>query len=82
MKETDQTTLPIVEMAKSNVMYRKVVVTGEKAQVVLMAIPQGEDIGAETHEGHDQVLSCRRCSATTSSISPTPSSRRRTKRVK
>ena len=25
-------------------------------QVVLMAIPEGGEIGAETHEGHDQVL--------------------------
>ena len=56
MKETEQTPVPIVEMAKSNDMYRKVVMTGEKTQVVLMAIQQGEDIGGETHEGHDQVL--------------------------
>lgn len=56
MKETDKTTLPIVQMAKDNDEFRKVVMTGEKTQVVLMAIPEGNDIGAETHEGHDQVL--------------------------
>lgn len=56
MKETDKTTLPIVQMAKDNNEFRKVVMTGEKMQVVLMAIPEGGEIGAETHEGHDQVL--------------------------
>jgi mannose-6-phosphate isomerase-like protein (cupin superfamily) len=56
MKETDNTTLPIVQMAKDNDKFRKVVMTGEKTQVVLMAIPEGSEIGAETHEGHDQVL--------------------------
>ena len=43
-------------MAKDNDDFRKVVLTGENTQVVLMAIPEGTDIGAETHEGHDQVL--------------------------
>jgi mannose-6-phosphate isomerase-like protein (cupin superfamily) len=56
MKETDEFTLPIVQMAKDNDAFRRVVMTGEKMQVVLMAIPEGEEIGAETHEGHDQVL--------------------------
>ena len=56
MKETDKTTLPIVRMAKENDKFRKVVMTGEKTQLVLMSIPEGQDIGAETHEGHDQVL--------------------------
>ncbi len=56
MMETDETTLPIVRMARENDQFRKVVMTGDKMQVVLMAIPEGEEIGAETHEGHDQVL--------------------------
>ena len=56
MKETDKTTQPIVEMAKANDEFRKVVMTGDKMQVVLMAIPAGGEIGGETHEGHDQVL--------------------------
>ena len=56
MKETDRRTIPIVEMAKSNEDFRKVVMTGDKMQVVLMCVPQGSEIGAETHEGHDQVL--------------------------
>lgn len=50
------TTLPIAEMAKSNTHFRRVVMTGGKTQVVLMSIPEGQDIGAETHEGHDQIL--------------------------
>ncbi|MFO7777106.1 MAG: cupin domain-containing protein, partial [Nitriliruptoraceae bacterium] len=36
--------------------FRRVVITGEHIQVVLMTIQPGEEIGAETHEGHDQVL--------------------------
>ncbi|MEL6754737.1 MAG: cupin domain-containing protein [Pseudomonadota bacterium] len=56
MQETDKTTQPIVEMAKANTDFRKVVMTGEKMQVVLMAVPAGKEIGGETHEGHDQVL--------------------------
>ena len=56
MEETDKTTLPVVRMAKENDEFRKVVMTGDKIQVVLMAIPEGGEIGGETHEGHDQVL--------------------------
>jgi len=56
MTETMKTTQPIVELAKANDEFRKVVMTGDKMQVVLMAIPEGRDIGAETHDGHDQVL--------------------------
>jgi mannose-6-phosphate isomerase-like protein (cupin superfamily) len=56
MRETRETTLPIVQMAKENDLFRKVVMTGEKMQLVLMAIPEGEEIGGETHQGHDQVL--------------------------
>ena len=56
MQETDKTTLPIVQMAKDNDQFRKVVKTGDKMQVVLMAIAENDEIGGETHEGHDQVL--------------------------
>ena len=56
MRETEKTTVPVVRLAKANDKFRDVLMTGEKTQVVLMAIPQGEDIGGETHEGHDQVL--------------------------
>ncbi len=56
MQETDKTTLPIMEMARENDDFRKVVMTGEKTQVVLMSVPAGGEIGGETHKGHDQVL--------------------------
>ena len=56
MAETDKTTFPVVQMAKENDVFRKVIKTGEKTQVVLMAIPAGEQIGGETHQGHDQGL--------------------------
>ena len=56
MDNTRETTLPIVEMARNNSEYRKIVWTGEKSQVVLMAIEEGGEIGGEVHEGHDQML--------------------------
>lgn len=56
MTETDRLTLPIVELAKNNENYREVLWTGKQSQVVLMAIPEGEEIGNEVHEGHDQLL--------------------------
>src|SRR5690625_7289380 len=56
MDNTRETTLPIVEMARNNSEYRKIVWTGEQSQVVLMAIEEGGEIGGEVHEGHDQLL--------------------------
>ncbi|MDT8878942.1 cupin domain-containing protein [Halomonas saccharevitans] len=55
-QETQRTTLPIVQMAKDNDEFRQVIWTGEQSQLVLMAIPQGGEIGGEVHEGHDQLL--------------------------
>lgn len=56
MSETQKTTMPIVQMAIDNDEFREVVYTGDKTQVVLMAIPAGGEIGGEVHEGHDQIL--------------------------
>ncbi|MDZ7789365.1 MAG: cupin domain-containing protein [Xanthomonadales bacterium] len=56
MKETSQTTLPIASLARDNDEFRKVIWTGENSQLVLMAIPEGGEIGGEVHEGHDQLL--------------------------
>lgn len=56
MSETNKLTLPIVQMARDNDEYRKVLWTGEQAQLVLMAIAEGDEIGNEVHEGHDQLL--------------------------
>jgi len=36
--------------------YRRVLFTGPKSQLVLMTLRPGEEIGMETHGGHDQFL--------------------------
>ena len=36
--------------------FRRVLFTGTNTQLVLMALRPGEDIGRETHEGHDQFI--------------------------
>ncbi len=56
MSETKRLTLPIAQLARDNDEFRKVIWTGDEAQLVLMAIPEGEEIGGEVHEGHDQLL--------------------------
>ena len=56
MPETHKLSLPIVTLAKQNDEFRKVIWTGDKTQLVLMAIPEGGEIGGEVHEGHDQLL--------------------------
>ena len=56
MTEMHKTTLAIRDMALENTAFRDVVLTGDKTQVVLMAVPEGGEIGGEVHEGHDQVL--------------------------
>jgi mannose-6-phosphate isomerase-like protein (cupin superfamily) len=43
------------DLARRNDYFRQTIVTGEHAQVVVMTIQPGEDIGEETHEG-DQIL--------------------------
>jgi mannose-6-phosphate isomerase-like protein (cupin superfamily) len=42
-------------LARGNETFRTTIATGEHAQVVVMTIQPGEDIGEETHEG-DQLL--------------------------
>jgi len=46
----------IVSLVKRNRWFREVVATGPHAQVVVMRIPPGGEIGEEVHEGVDQVL--------------------------
>ena len=36
--------------------FRRVLFTGPNTQLVLMTLPPGEDIGRETHSGHDQFI--------------------------
>jgi mannose-6-phosphate isomerase-like protein (cupin superfamily) len=56
MTETNKLTLPIQQMARDNDEFRKVIWTGNETQVVLMAIPEGDEIGGEVHDDHDQLL--------------------------
>ena len=46
----------IVARAIANPFFREVVSTGPHAQVVIMSIPPGGEIGEEVHAGLDQVL--------------------------
>jgi mannose-6-phosphate isomerase-like protein (cupin superfamily) len=46
----------IVKKAKANTNFRAVLSTGPNAQVVVMSIPPGGDIGEETHTDVDQIL--------------------------
>ena len=46
----------IVAAAKTNEFFRQVLSTGANAQVVVMTIPPGGEIGEEVHEDVDQVL--------------------------
>lgn len=48
--------LDIVAMARRSDDFRRVLVTGTNMQVVVMTIPPGGEIGAETHPETDQVL--------------------------
>ena len=48
--------LDLVEAARSSDDFRRVLVTGAHTQVVVMPIPSGGEIGAETHPDTDQVL--------------------------
>ena len=46
----------IVARAQGNRWFREVLATGPHAQVVVMSIPPGGEIGEEVHDGVDQVL--------------------------
>ncbi len=46
----------IEDATEDNEMYRMVLFTGSKLQLVLMSIPAGEEIGEEIHEDGDQFL--------------------------
>ena len=46
----------IVAVATANTFFRRVLSTGPNAQVVVMCIPSGGEIGEETHDQTDQVL--------------------------
>ena len=46
----------IVAAAKANTFFRQVLSTGPNAQIVVMSIPPGGEIGEEVHDHVDQVL--------------------------
>ena len=48
--------IDIIEATKKNTYFRQVLSTGRNAQVVVMSIPPGGEIGEEVHEHVDQVL--------------------------
>ena len=56
MAETNKLNIPVVQMARDNTKFRDTIWTGDKSQLVLMAIPEGGEIGGEVHKGHDQLL--------------------------
>ena len=47
----------IVDAACDNADFRRVLSTGPNAQLVVMSLPAGEEIGEEVHDDGDQVLS-------------------------
>jgi mannose-6-phosphate isomerase-like protein (cupin superfamily) len=48
--------IDIVAAAKANTFFRQVLSTGPNAQIVVMSIPPGGEIGEEVHDHVDQVL--------------------------
>jgi mannose-6-phosphate isomerase-like protein (cupin superfamily) len=48
--------IDIVAAARANMFFRQVLSTGPNAQVVVMSIPPGGEIGEEVHEHVDQIL--------------------------
>lgn len=46
----------IEEETLKNTNFRKVLYTGPNSQLVVMSLKPNEDIGMETHEGHDQFI--------------------------
>jgi mannose-6-phosphate isomerase-like protein (cupin superfamily) len=52
----DRNELDILRQARDNDDFRRVLITGDNMQIVVMTIPPGGEIGAETHPDTDQVL--------------------------
>ncbi len=46
----------IEQLTEGNTDFRQVLYTGKHAQLVLMSLAPGEEIGSEVHPGHDQFL--------------------------
>jgi len=52
----DRDRTDILDAARTNEAFRRVVLTGKHEQVVVMTIPRGGEIGDEVHPGTDQLL--------------------------
>ena len=48
----------ILELARANDAYRRVLFTGTETQLVVMSIPPGGDVGQESHQIVEQILFC------------------------
>ena len=48
----------ILEQARSNTLYQRVLFTGARVQVAVMSLPPGGDIGQHRHETVEHVLVC------------------------
>ncbi len=48
----------VVQLARESNLYRRVLFTGAKSQLVTMSIAPGDDIGEETHEHVEQTIVC------------------------
>ena len=46
----------VVKLAKANTAFRRVILTGEHLQIVIMSLEPGQNIGMETHSDTDQTL--------------------------
>jgi len=46
----------IIESTKKNTYFRQVLFTGKNSQLVVMSIPPGGEVGAETHKYTEQTL--------------------------
>lgn len=55
-KDADGFSVDIESATKENDYFRKVIYTGPNAQLVLMSLKPGEDIGLETHHDLDQFI--------------------------
>ena len=52
----DKSIVPILKNSLVNEDFRETVIAGKMCQVALMTLQPGEEIGAEVHENHDQIL--------------------------
>ena len=57
MAKTDIVHFEIATVAEKSGDFRRVLWTGEHTQLVIMTIPPGGEIGEETHDENDQILS-------------------------